>query len=88
MSRRTRDPRSDIERYMRHYGCSYAEAQVRVARGDPLPTAGTGLRTGRAATRALTSDNISMISTVLGIVGAIFGSISLLIRIFEKEESA
>jgi len=87
MSRRAETSKSDIERYMRHYDCSYTEAKMRAARGDPLPDVGTGLRTGRATTRAITSNSVNTVSTVLGILGGILGSISLLIRIFEKEES-
>ena len=88
MSRRGGDPRDILERYMRHYNCSYAEAKVHAAKKDPLPELGTGLVTGRAATRVINSERVSTLSTVLGVLGAIFGSVSLLIRIFEKEESS
>lgn len=83
MSGRSRVPKNTIERYMTHYNCSYAEAKMRADRGDPLPEFGTG----RATTKVLTSSNVSTISTVLGILGGILGSVSLLIRIFEKEET-
>lgn len=83
MSRRSGVPRELIERYARHYGCTLAEARMRAERGDPLPERGAGLRTGRAA--VMTSGNANLISNVLGVLGAIFGSISLLIRLFESK---
>ena len=79
---RTGTPKGEIERYMTHYGCSYGEAKLRAERGDPLPPRGT--RTGRVA--VVTSESTNLIANVLGILGAIFGSISLLIRLFEKRE--
>jgi len=85
MSRRKGVPRDLIERYARHYGCTLAEAKIRAERGDPLPERGAGLRTGRAATTVL-ANGTKTASTVLGVLGAIFGSVSLLIRIFEKKE--
>jgi len=79
---RTGIPKGEIERYMTHYNCSYAEAKLRAERGDPLPP--RGARTGRTA--IVTSGNTNLVANVLGILGAIFGSISLLIRLFEKKE--
>ena len=83
MSRRARDPRDLIERYQRHYNCTWSEAKIRAERGDPLPEIGTGLRTGRAA--VMSSEKARFASNVLGVLGAIFGSVSLLIRLFEKD---
>jgi len=79
---RTGTPKGEIERYMTYYNCSYAEAKLRVERGDPLPPRGT--RVGRTA--VVTSENTTLIANVLGVLGAIFGSISILIRLFEKKE--
>jgi len=84
MSRRAGTPRDLIERYQRHYNCTWSEAKIKAERGDPLTERGAGLRTGRAA--IMTSERTNLISNVLGVLGAIFGSISLLIRLFEKEE--
>ena len=43
-------PRSDIERVMRHYGVSQAEAERGLRAGVyPLPEYGSGLTTGKAA---------------------------------------
>ena len=74
-------PKSEIERYMTHYNCSYAEAKLRAERGDPLPERGTRFRTS-----LVTSESTTLIANVLGVIGAIFGSVSILIRLFEKKE--
>ena len=79
---KTGTPKSDIQRYMTHYGCSYAEARIRADRGDPLPERGTRFRD--VTTKA--SEGTTFISNVLGAIAVVFGSISLLIRLFEKKE--
>jgi len=84
MSRRTGVPKELIERYAQHYGCTLGEAKIRAERGDPIPERGTGLRTGRAA--IITSEKTTLVANVLGVIGAIFGSVSILIRLFEKKE--
>ena len=85
MSRRKGIPRDLIKRYARHYSCTLAEAKIRAERGDPLPERGTGLRTGRAAVTAV-ANSTKFASLVLGGLGAVFGTMSLLIRLFEKKE--
>ena len=81
MSKETGTPKSLKERYRSHYNCTWTEARLRAERGDPLPERGTKLKL-----KSISSDKMRLISNAFGIIGAIFGSVSLLIRLFEGGE--
>ena len=81
MSKETGTPKSLIERYRNHYNCTWAEAKLKAERGDPLPERGTKLKL-----KLIDSGKVRLVSNAFGVIGAIFGSISLLIRLFEGGE--
>jgi len=81
MSEGTGTPKSLIERYRSHYNCTWAEAKLKAERRDPLPERGTKLKL-----KSISSDKVRLFSNAFGILGAIFGSVSLLIRLFEGGE--